>query len=235
MEVRENLSYSEQVKKSDLLSSFFMQVYGWMFFGLATTGFVAYYVANNEMLLKMIFGNSMVFYGLLIAQLVLVFVLSGASKSLSPSAASFIFFVYSALNGATLSSIILLYTYESIASVFFITSGTFGAMSAFGYFTKKDLSKMGSILFMALIGLILATLVNIFLQSTALMWILTYVGVLVFVGLTAFDTQKLKQIGSQITDENMLSKIAVIGALTLYLDFVNMFLYMLRIFGNRRN
>ena len=235
MQMQDNLSYSEQVKKSELIATFFMQVYGWMFFGLATTGIVAYYVANNEVILNIIFGNRLVFYGLLVAQFILVVTISGAINSLSSSTASFLFFVYSALTGATLSAIIFAYTYESIASVFFITGGTFGAMSAFGYFTKKDLSKMGSMLCMALIGLILATLVNYFLQSDIMMLALTYFGVLIFVGLTAFDTQKLKRISRQINDEEMLGKVAVLGALTLYLDFINMFLYLLKIFGKKRN
>lgn len=235
MEMEQNLSYAEQVKKSSALSSFFMQVYSWMCFGLITTGFVAYYVASRPAMLELIFANSLVFYGLIIGQLLLVVAISGAINSLSASAASFMFFVYSALNGATLSSILLVYTQESVATVFFITAGTFGAMSAYGYFTKADLSKLSSILFMLLIGLVIATFANIFLQNDTLMWILTYAGVLIFIGLTAADTQKLKRIGSQVDDEETLSKLAVIGALTLYLDFVNMFLYLLRIFGNRRN
>lgn len=182
----------------------------------------------------MIFGNKLVFYGLLLANLGIVFGLSSAIHSLSSTVASFLFFTYSALNGLTLASIFLLYTRESIATVFFITAGTFGAMTTYGYVTKADLSKWGSILFMALIGLIIASLVNMFLQSPALMWILTYAGVLVFVGLTAYDTQRLKEMAYKLDDENTVGKLAVLGALTLYLDFINLFLYLLRIFGRRR-
>lgn len=217
-----------------LVQSFFMQVYGWMTSGLLATGILAYYTAHSPFLLSMIFSSKFVFYGLLIANLGIVFVLSRSIQSLSATAASFLFFTYAALNGLTLASIFLLYTQESIATVFFITAGTFGAMTAYGYLTKSDLSKWGSILFMSLIGLIIASLVNLFLQSPALMWVLTYVGVLIFVGLTAYDTQRLKEMAYSLNDEEEVGKFAVLGALTLYLDFINLFLYLLRIFGKRR-
>lgn len=217
-----------------LVQSFFMQVYGWMASGLLATGILAYYTAHSPFLLNMIFGNKLVFYGLLFANLGIVFVLSRSIQSLSATAASFLFFTYSALNGLTLASIFLLYTHESIATVFFITAGTFGAMTAYGYVTKADLSKWGSILFMSLIGLIIASLVNLFLQSPTLMWVLTYAGVLIFVGLTAYDTQRLKEMAYSLNDEETVGKFAVLGALTLYLDFINLFLYLLRIFGKRR-
>lgn len=226
--------YAGNTKTLALVQSFFMQVYGWMTSGLLATGILAYYTAHSPWLLSVIFSSKLVFYGLLLATLGIVFVLSRSIQSLSATAASFLFFVYASLNGLTLASIFLLYTYSSIANVFFITAGTFGAMSAYGYLTKADLSRWGSILFMSVIGLVIATLVNVFLQSSTLMWLLTYAGVLIFVALTAYDTQRLKEMAYSLDDEEMVGKFAVLGALTLYLDFINLFLYLLRIFGKRR-
>ncbi|WP_312423218.1 Bax inhibitor-1/YccA family protein [Anaerospora hongkongensis] len=226
--------YAGNPKTLALVQSFFMQVYGWMTSGLLATGILAYYTAHSPWLLSVIFSSKLVFYGLLLANLGIVFVLSRSIQSLSATAASFLFFVYASLNGLTLASIFLLYTYSSIANVFFITAGTFGAMSAYGYLTKADLSRWGSILFMSVIGLVIATLVNVFLQSSTLMWLLTYAGVLIFVALTAYDTQRLKEMAYSLDDEEMVGKFAVLGALTLYLDFINLFLYLLRIFGKRR-
>lgn len=226
--------YAGNTKTLALVQSFFMQVYGWMTSGLLATGILAYYTAHSPWLLSVIFGSKLVFYGLLLANLGIVFVLSRSIQSLSSTAASFLFFVYASLNGLTLASIFLLYTYSSIANVFFITAGTFGAMSVYGYLTKADLSRWGSILFMSVIGLVIATLVNVFLQSSTLMWLLTYAGVLIFVALTAYDTQRLKEMAYSLDDEEMVGKFAVLGALTLYLDFINLFLYLLRIFGKRR-
>lgn len=226
--------YAGNTKTLALVQSFFMQVYGWMTSGLLATGILAYYTAHSPWLLSVIFGSKLVFYGLLLANLGIVFVLSRSIQSLSATAASFLFFVYASLNGLTLASIFLLYTYSSIANVFFITAGTFGAMSVYGYLTKADLSRWGSILFMSVIGLVIATLVNVFLQSSTLMWLLTYAGVLIFVALTAYDTQRLKEMAYSLDDEEMVGKFAVLGALTLYLDFINLFLYLLRIFGKRR-
>lgn len=226
--------YAANSKTTALVQSFFMQVYGWMTSGLLATGILAYYTASSPFLLSLIFGNKLVFYGLILANLGIVFGLSRSVRSLSATAASFLFFLYAALNGLTLASIFLLYTHESVAAVFFITAGTFGATAAYGYATKTDLSKWGSILFMALIGLIIASLVNMFLQSPAMMWALTYAGVLIFVGLTAYDTQRLKQMAYSLDDEETVGRFAVLGALTLYLDFINLFLYLLRIFGRRR-
>ena len=164
------------------------------------------------------------------------FVISGMVNRLSGAVATSLFMLYSALTGLTLSSIFIAYTYSSIASTFVVTAGMFGAMSLYGYTTKRDLSGFGSMLFMALIGIVLASLVNIWLKSTALMWAITYIGVVVFVGLTAYDTQKLKAMGEQLNadDKDSFRKYAIVGALTLYLDFINLFLMLLRIFGNRR-
>ena len=218
------------------LQAYMAQVYGWMTCGLLLTAFVAGYAASNENIMALVFSSQITFFGLIIAQLALVFVLSGMIHRLSAGVATTLFMLYSALTGLTLSSILFIYTTESIAATFVVTAGMFGAMSLYGYTTKRDLSGFGNMLFMALIGIILASLVNFWLKSETLMWVVTYVGVIVFVGLTAYDTQKLKNIGSQIDvqDKSTLRKYSILGALTLYLDFINLFLMLLRIFGNRR-
>ncbi|WP_226569337.1 Bax inhibitor-1/YccA family protein [Mangrovibacter yixingensis] len=218
------------------LQTYMAQVYGWMTCGLLLTAFVAWYAAATPAVLMFVFSSQLIFFGLIIAQLALVFVLSGMVHKLSGAMATTLFMLYSALTGLTLSSIFVAYTYSSIASTFIVTGGMFGVMSLYGYTTKRDLSKFGSMLFMALIGIVLASVVNIWLKSTALMWAVTYIGVVVFVGLTAWDTQKLKSIGSQIDtrDSTNLRRYSIMGALTLYLDFINLFLMMLRILGNRR-
>ena len=218
------------------LQTFMAQVYGWMTCGLLLTAFVAWYAANTPAVMMYVFSSRITFFGLIIAQLAVVFVLSGLVHKLSPAVATALFMLYSALTGLTLASIFLVYTYASIASTFVVTAGMFGVMSLYGYTTKRDLSGFGNMLFMALIGILIASLVNFWLKSTALMWAVTYIGVIVFVGLTAYDTQKLKHLGEQIdvNDRGNLRKYSIVGALTLYLDFINLFLMLLRIFGNRR-
>jgi FtsH-binding integral membrane protein len=214
---------------------FFVRVYGWMTLALIITGLTAFKTAASPEVIQFIFGTRFVFYGLLISELILVGTLAGAIHKMTAVTATIVFALYSVLNGLTLASIFFVFTAESIANVFFIAAGTFAAMSAYGYLTKKDLSKMGNILIMALIGLIIASVVNIFLKSEMLYWISSYVGVLIFVGLIAYDTQKLKKmnvIGNEGTEED--KKEAIIGALTLYLDFINLFLFLLRIFGRRK-
>jgi uncharacterized protein len=214
---------------------FFVRVYGWMSLALIITGFTAFKTAISPEITQFIFGQRFVFYGMLILELVMVGYLAGAIHKMSAITATIVFALYSVLNGLTLASIFFVFTAESIANVFFIAAGTFAAMSAYGYFTKKDLTKLGNILIMALLGLIIASVVNLFMQSEMLYWISSYVGVLIFVGLIAYDTQKLKKlniIGNEGTDED--KKEAIIGALTLYLDFINLFLYLLRIFGRRK-
>jgi FtsH-binding integral membrane protein len=216
--------------------AFIRRVYNWMALGLAATALVALYTAGNPQLLKMIFGNTLVFFGLIIAELGLVIWLSAGINRLQFSTASAMFFIYSALNGLTLSVIFLAYTRASIASTFFVTAGTFGVMSVYGYTTKKDLSSWGSFFFMGLIGIIIASVVNIFLKSPMVYWVVTYAGILVFVGLTAYDTNKLKQMAlAGFADEETEGKSAVMGALALYLDFINLFLMLLRIFGSSRD
>ncbi|WP_426445236.1 Bax inhibitor-1/YccA family protein [Siccibacter colletis] len=218
------------------LQTYMAQVYGWMASGLFLTAFIAWYAANTPAVMQFVFASKITFFGLIIAQLALVFVISGLVHKLSGAVATSLFMLYSALTGLTMASIFLVYTYSSIASTFVVAGGMFGAMSLYGYTTKRDLSGFGNILFMALIGIVLASLVNFWLQSEALMWAVTYIGVVVFVGLTAYDTQKLKNIGQQIdiNDRENLRRYSIVGALTLYLDFINLFLMLLRIFGNRR-
>ncbi|WP_039055143.1 Bax inhibitor-1/YccA family protein [Enterobacter sp. Bisph1] len=218
------------------LQTFMAQVYGWMTCGLLLTAFVAWYAARSEAIMSFVFSSQITFFGLIIAQLAVVFVLSGMIHKLSAGLATTLFMLYSALTGLTISSILLIYTAQSIAATFVVTAGMFGAMSLYGYTTKRDLSGLGSMLFMGLIGILLASLVNFWLKSEALMWAVTYIGVVIFVGLTAYDTQKLKNIGQQIDvrDATQLRKSSILGALTLYLDFINLFLMLLRIFGNRR-
>jgi FtsH-binding integral membrane protein len=223
-------------RASSGIQAYMAQVYGWMTCGLLLTAVVAWYAANTPAILNLIFSSQITFFGLIIVQLGLVFVISGMVNRLSGSMATSLFMLYSALTGLTISSIFIMYTSSSIASTFLIAAGMFGAMSFYGYTTKRDLSGMGSMLFMGLIGIVLASIVNIWLKSTALMWAVTYIGVLVFVGLTAYDTQKLKNMGSQLdaNDKDSFRKYSIVGALTLYLDFINLFLMLLRIFGNRR-
>jgi len=217
-------------------SEFIRRVYNWMCIGLATTAVVALFTASSQTMLQIIFGTPMVFFGLIIAELGLVIALSAAINRLQASTAALLFFIYSALNGLTLSAIFLAYTQASIASTFFITAGTFAAMSIYGYSTKRDLTSWGSFLFMGLIGVVIASVVNIFLHSPAVYWLITIAGVIVFVGLTAYDTQKIKEMAHRgFADSEMERKGAVIGALRLYLDFINLFLLLLRIFGNRRS
>ena len=212
------------------------KVYLWMTLALVITGFTAYYVATNETLITALVTNQILFWGLAIGELALVIGLTAAINRLSLTTATLMFVLYSVINGATMSFIFLLYTASSITSVFFITAGTFAVMALFGYFTKTDLTSMGKILMMALIGIIIATIVNIFTKSQGLAVILNYLGVLVFVGLTAYDSQKIKQMLQMAPDAGEgAQKIALLGALSLYLDFINLFLYMLRIFGSRRD
>lgn len=214
---------------------YMVKVYTWMCLAMIITGGVAMYTASSEAMMQMIFGNKYVFFGLILLEFVAVGVLVGLINRMTASIATFIFIIYSVFNGLTLSAIFTLYTSESIASTFFITAGTFGAMSFYGYVTKTDLTKWGNLFFMGLVGLIIASVVNWFMQSSVLYWITTCAGVLIFTGLTAYDTQKIKNtniIGNEGSDQD--HKEAIMGALTLYLDFINLFLYLLRIFGRRK-
>ena len=212
------------------------KVYVWMALALAITGVTAFGVANSPNIMIAIYSNRAVFWGLIIAELALVFVVSGMINRLSLTTATLLFTLYSVLNGVVLSSIFVIYSGTSIAKVFFITAGTFAAMAVYGYTTKRDLSTMGRLMFMGLIGLIIASIVNLFIKSSGLDLILSYIGVIVFVGLTAWDTQKIKQMLAMQEDiDEGAQKIALVGALSLYLDFINLVLYLLRIFGGSRD
>ena len=212
------------------------KVFVWMTLALAITGLTAYGVATSPTILSLIFSSNVTVFGLIIAEFALVFAISGAINRMSLSTATMLFILYSVINGATLSSIFLTFSVATIGKVFFITAGTFGAMALVGYTTKTDLTSMGKLLFMALLGIIIASVVNMFVGSSGLDLILSYVGVLVFVGLTAYDTQKIKQMCQSAPDAGeSTQKLALIGALSLYLDFINLFLYLLRIFGNNRD
>lgn len=216
-------------------AAFFRQVYNWMTAGLALTGGAAYLTANSPALLNIIFGTPL-FYILIGAELLMVFVLAGRVQKLQATTATAMFVVYSVLNGLTLSVIFLAYTGATIASAFFVAAGTFAAMSIYGYTTRKSLASWGSFLFMGLIGVVIASIVNIFFNSEMLYWIVTYAGVIVFVGLTAYDTQRLRVIAYEgFENEDSQHKAAIMGALALYLDFINLFLMLLRIFGGGRD
>ena len=212
------------------------KVYLWMTLALAVTGLTSLYVASSPGLVQSIFASRGTFWLLVIAELALVFILSARIMKMSFSTAGIMFALYSVLNGVTMSFIFIAYTSTSIATAFFVTAGMFAAMSFIGFVTKKDLSSFGSFFTMALIGLIIASVVNIFLNSSVMYWIITYVGVLLFVGLTAYDTQKIKQMLIEYGDEvnDSTQKLALIGSLSLYLDFINLFLYILRLFGNNK-
>lgn len=229
-------SYNERpIEMSEAFPALMRKVYVWMSLALLITGMTAYYIATNQVIMNAILTSRVLLYGLFAVELALVIIVSAAINRLSVLTATLMFLLYSVLNGATLSVIFFVYQLSSIATVFFITAGTFGTMALIGYTTKKDLSSIGRILTMSLIGLVIATLVNIFINSDGLTMILSYIGVLVFVGLTAWDSQKIKRMLLQATDVNEVTKkIALLGALTLYLDFVNLFLYLLRIFGRKR-
>ena len=209
-------------------------VYLWMTAALAITGLVAYYVAGSQAILSALFSNGWTILVLFLAEIGLVIGLSAAINKISALTATFMFALYSIINGVTLSSIFLVYEIGSIATTFFVAAGTFGAMAIYGSVTKKDLTKVGNLCMMAVIGLIIATVVNLLIRSTMADMIISGVGVLVFVGLTAYDAQKIKNMLYGAEESEMTNKIAVLGALSLYLDFINLFLYLLRFFGRRK-
>lgn len=217
------------------LRHFMHMVFGWMSLGLLVTGACGAYMASDPRMIVNLVRNPVLFYGIMFAELGLVMVLSGWVARMEASTAKFMFLFYAALTGVSLSTVYLVYTAQSIASTFFLTAGVFGIMAAYGYLTKTDLTSIGNLLFMALIGLILASVVNIWLHSAAIQWATTYVGILIFTGLTAYDAQKIKALyrpGSDGTDDE--TKGAILGALALYLDFINLFLSLLRATGKRR-
>lgn len=230
--------------RSDASTLFLAKVFNWMAIGLGLTGITAFLTINSQTALQVLFSvqdgyakPSMILYGLLIGELGLVFYLSARIQKISAQAATGIFVGYSILNGITLSTILLAYTTTSIASTFFIAGGMFASMAVYGFVTKRDLTGLGSFLFMGLIGMIIASVVNIFMHSPMISWMVSGLGVLVFTGLTAYDVQKITQMGGQgIMDggEAAIRKGAIMGALALYLDFINLFLSLLHFLGNRR-
>jgi FtsH-binding integral membrane protein len=229
--------YAPQMSRDQIAegssNAFLRKVYAFMAAGLFATAVTATAVASSETLVKLVLGNPILFYALMFAELGMVIAFSRLADRLSTPAAAALFFAYAILNGVTLSLIFMAYTASSIGSTFFVTAGAFGALSAYGYATKRDLSGVGSFAFMGLIGLLLASVVNIFLKSTMIYWLTTFVGVIVFTALTAYDTQKLKRYASQVSPGQQ-SKVAMQGALMLYLDFINLFLMLLRVLGRRR-
>jgi FtsH-binding integral membrane protein len=221
-----------------LVNDFVRSVYNWMFIGLGLTGLTALYVSSSESMMQLVFGNRLIFFGLIIGELALVFAISGMVNRMSAGTATMLFIIYSILNGVTLSVIFLAYARASIVSTFFICSATFLACSIYGWSTKKDLTSWGGFLFMGLIGVIIASLVNLFIRSSAFSMVVSYIGVIVFVGLTAYDTQKLKNMAVTQpagVDGAVVRKGTILGALSLYLDFINLFLLLLRILGRGRD
>jgi FtsH-binding integral membrane protein len=216
------------------LRQYMLQVYNYMASGVALTGIVAYLVAATPALTNALFGNPIMPWVVMLAPLGMVFYLSARIHAMSFSGAQISFWIFAGLMGLSLATVFLAFTGESIARVFFITAGTFGAMSLYGYTTKRDLSRFGSFLFMGLIGIIIASLVNNFVASSALQFAISVIGVLIFVGLTAYDTQQIKEMYWEADDRETHGKKAVMGALRLYLDFINLFMLLLQFMGARR-
>lgn len=223
---------AHSLKKTE--NALMRKVYFWMTDALIITGLMAYYVANNYEFLSFVFGNRMVFWGLIIAEFGLVIGLNAAINKISSLVATLMFILYAAINGVTMASIFMIYAIDSIYSTFFITAATFAVMAVYGSITKSDLTKIGNICLMALFGLIIAGIVNVFIGSSMMSLVVSCIGVLVFVGLTAYDAQKIKNLLCGVESNEETQKYAVIGALALYLDFVNLFLYLLRLFGRRK-
>ena len=212
-------------------------VYNWMMVGLLVSGLTAFMVSHSELLTQMLFGNPYMIWVLFLIELGLVIAISAGINKMDVSTARMLFILFSFVDGLTLAVIFMMYTDTSIATTFFVAAMTFGVMSLYGYFTDTDLSSWGTLLFVGLIGIIIAIVVNFFLQSPVMDWWISVIGVIIFVGLTAYDTQKIKQMGEQMVQESQesLSRVAIVGALSLYLDFVNLFIMLLEFFGNRRN
>ena len=228
-------SYGNSINVATAFPALMRKVYVWMTLALVVTALSAYYVATTPAALYAIFSSKFMFFGLLIAEIVVVMAMTALINKMSFMVAALMMAAYSVLNGVTMSLIFVVYEMASIATTFFVTAGTFAAMAIVGYTTKKDLTKMGGILLMALIGLIIASVVNWFLQSETMSYVVSGIGVLVFTGLTAFDSQKIKEMLMQCdTVNDGTQKLALLGSLTLYLDFVNLFLYLLRFMGNRK-
>ncbi len=233
-EIARDRRFTSPYPVADQIATFLRAVYGWMCAGLAITAVTAILVASSPALVTTLAGNRLFFWVLVIAQLGLVFALSARVQTLAPSTASFMFIVYSALTGVTFSFILLAFTGESIATTFLVTAGMFGALAAYGTVAKRSLQGMGQFLFMGVIGVVLASLVNIFVRSDGLQFVISFIGVIVFTGLTAYDAQRLKAMALAMPSGKSGSY-AIVGALALYLDFINLFMFLLRFTGNRRD
>jgi len=221
-----------KVQENALLRS----VYNWMMIGLFISGVTAFFASGSVTVQQLLFGNSYIIWVLVLGELGLVFAISGGIRSMAASTASGLFILFSFLNGLTISSIFIIYTAQSITTTFFITGLTFGVTSFYGYVTKRDLTSLGNFMFMGLIGIIIASVVNMFLHNSAMSWVISYLGIIIFVGLTAYDTQKIRKLGETInSNSEQFSKLAIIGALSLYLDFINLFLILLRFTGRGRD
>jgi FtsH-binding integral membrane protein len=223
-----------QVISQPRIHSAMQQVYLWMTAGLLVTGAVSSMVMGNEGILASI-SNPIVFFGLVIAEVILVIVLSAAISKLSPAMATGLFLFYAVLNGITLTPLVLVYTASSVAAAFFTTAGSFAALALYGTTTKRDLSGMGKFLLMGLVGLLIASIVNMFIGSGPFSFIISILGVLIFAGLTVYNTQRLTQMAQHMSSEDEIGRFAIYGALTLYLDFINLFVYILRLLGVRRD
>lgn len=228
------LSPDQEYALDSRVSQVMKRVYLKMFLALLVTACVSLYVANDINLLMLVHGGKVNYWIFALIEVGLVLWIANGLNKMSSTTATVLFYLFSVVNGFVLSAIFVVYTGDSIAKTFFITAGTFGAMSVYGYFTSRDLTKIGSFLVMALFGFIIASVVNIFLKSDSFSWALSFIGVLLFIGLTAWDTQKIKRMAYYAPDE-MTGKLATMGALSLYLDFINLFIYLLRFFGQQRN
>ena len=233
-EMSPDRAFTAPVDAAERVGTFLRAVYGWMFAGLAITAVTASFIAASPSLVVSIATNRPVFWGLMIAQLGIVFYLSARVQRLAPATASLLFIVYSALTGVTLSFVLLAYTGESVATTFLVTAGMFGALAMYGTVTARNLQGFGQFLFMGLIGVVLASIVGIFWHSDALQFVISFIGVIVFTGLAAYDAQRLKAMALAMP-AGQTGSYAIVGALALYLDFINLFLFLLRFLGNRRD
>jgi FtsH-binding integral membrane protein len=233
-EISPNARFATSVDAAERVGTFLRAVYGWMCAGLAITALTASFIASSPSLVMSIATNRPVFWGLMIAQLGIVFYLSARVQRLAPSTAALLFIVYSALTGVTLSFVLLAFTGESVATTFIVTAGMFGALAMYGTVTARNLQGFGQFLFMGLIGVVLASIVGIFWHSDALQFVISFIGVIVFTGLAAYDAQRLKAMALAMP-AGQTGSYAIVGALALYLDFINLFLFLLRFLGNRRD
>ncbi len=233
-EMTPDTAFSRPYAADERVTTFLRSVYGWMSLGLAITALVAYFVASSPAIVLTIARNRPLFWGLMIAQLGIVFWLSARVRSMAPATAGLLFLVYSALTGLTMAFVLLAFTGESVATTFMVTAGTFGALATYGTVTKRSLAGWGQFLFMGLIGVVIASFVGMFWQNDAFQFVLSFIGVIVFTGLTAYDAQRLKGMALALPD-GRVGSYAIVGALTLYLDFINLFIMLLRLTGSRRN